>query len=230
MSGVRFATIDGDRPLRGVVVGAGFLGPFWVRELLASADTEVAGWVDVDPARLARRTAELKLDGLPRGTDLDAMLAAERPDFVVNVTAPEAHREVTLSALAHGAAVLSEKPLATSMDAAREMVAAADAAQRLLMVSQNRRYMPTLIALPRRRRGPRHARQPELRLLHRAPGAPGRLRAQDRAAATARHGDPPVRRRPLHHPAPSPCRCTASPTRRRGTGSRARAPRTPSSA
>jgi predicted dehydrogenase len=146
VSSVRFATIDGERPLRGVVVGAGFLGPFWVRELLASGDTELAGWVDVDPVRLARRTAELKLDGLARGSDLDAMLAAERPDFVVNVTAPEAHRDVTLTALAHGAAVLSEKPLATSMDAAREMVAAADAAQRLLMVSQNRRYMPTLIA------------------------------------------------------------------------------------
>jgi predicted dehydrogenase len=146
VSGVRFATIDGDRPLRGVVVGAGFLGPFWVRELLASGDTEIAGWVDVDPRRLARRTAELKLKALSHGSDLDAMLAAERPDFVVNVTAPEAHRDVTLTALAHGAAVLTEKPLATSMDAAREMVAAAEAAQRLLMVSQNRRYMPSLIA------------------------------------------------------------------------------------
>ena len=80
------------------------------------------------------------------GTDLAAMLRAVAPDFVVNVTAPEAHREVTLGALGAGVAVLSEKPMATSMEAAREMVAAADAAGRLLMVSQNRRYKPTLQA------------------------------------------------------------------------------------
>jgi predicted dehydrogenase len=143
---MRFATIPGDRPLRGVVVGAGFLGPFWARELLAGPDTELVGWVDADAARVRARTAELRLDGLPAGTDLRAMLASEAADFVVNVTAPEAHREITLTALEAGAAVLTEKPLATNMDDAREMVAAADAAQRLLMVSQNRRYKPSLIA------------------------------------------------------------------------------------
>jgi predicted dehydrogenase len=146
VDGVSFATIAGDRPLRGVVVGAGFLGPFWARELLASPDTELVGWVDAVAGRARERVAELRLDGLPAGGDLGAILAAERPDFVVNVTAPEAHRDVTLAALEHGVAVLSEKPLATSMDAAREMVAAAEVAGRLFMVSQNRRYMRTLQA------------------------------------------------------------------------------------
>jgi predicted dehydrogenase len=133
-------------PLRGVVVGAGFLGPFWVRELVASPETEIVGWVDVDAARVRDRRDELRLGGVEVGTDLAAMLRAVSPDFVVNVTAPEAHRDVTLGALRAGVAVLSEKPMATSMEAAREMVAAADAAGRLFMVSQNRRYMPTLQA------------------------------------------------------------------------------------
>ena len=141
-----FATVDGARPLRGVVVGAGFLGPFWVRELLASPDTELVGWVDVDAERVRGRRDELRLGELAVGTDLGEMLDGVGADFVVNVTAPEAHRMVTLDALGAGAAVLSEKPLATSMDDAREMVAAADAAGRLFMVSQNRRYMPTLRA------------------------------------------------------------------------------------
>jgi predicted dehydrogenase len=144
--GVSFATVDGGRPLRGVVVGAGFLGPFWARELLASPDTEMVGWVDMDADRVRLRRDELRLGGVAVGTDLAAILASVQPDFVVNVTAPEAHRDVTLGALNAGAAVLTEKPLAISMDDARDMVAAADAAGRLLMVSQNRRYMPTLLA------------------------------------------------------------------------------------
>jgi predicted dehydrogenase len=56
------------------------------------------------------------------------------------------HHAVALAAFEHGAHVLTEKPLATSMDDAREMIEAADRAGRLLMVSQNRRYMPELQA------------------------------------------------------------------------------------
>jgi predicted dehydrogenase len=143
---VTFDTVDGGRPLRGVVVGAGALGPFWARELRASPDTELAGWVDVDATRVREQRDRLRLGDLPVGADLPAMLPDVGADFVVNVSAPHAHRRVTLDALAYGASVLTEKPLATAMDDAREMVAAADDARRLLMVSQNRRYMPTLQA------------------------------------------------------------------------------------
>jgi predicted dehydrogenase len=132
--------------LRGVVVGAGYLGPFWARELVESPDTEIVGWVDLDAARVRSAAEAAGLDGLPTGDALGRMLAERRPDFIVNVTAPGAHHPVTLAALAHGAAVLSEKPMATSLAEARDMVAASEDAGRLLMVSQNRRYMPELAA------------------------------------------------------------------------------------
>ena len=114
--------------------------------MVESRDTELAGWVDLDAARVRAAADELALDGVPAGASLERMLAEQRPDFVVNVTAPAAHRVVTLAALEAGAAVLSEKPLAISLDEAREMIEAADRAGRLLMVSQNRRYMPELAA------------------------------------------------------------------------------------
>jgi predicted dehydrogenase len=132
--------------LRGVVVGAGFLGPFWARELIESPDTEIVGWVDLDAARVRSAAEAAGLDGLPTGDALGRMLAEQEPDFVVNVTAPGGHHPVTLAALAHGAAVLSEKPMATSLAEARDLVAASEDAGRLLMVSQNRRYMPELAA------------------------------------------------------------------------------------
>ncbi|GAA4202852.1 Gfo/Idh/MocA family protein [Actinocatenispora rupis] len=144
MSG--WALVPGTAPLRGVLVGAGGLGPFWAKELLASADTELAGWVDLDERRAVDGAARLGVTGLPTGPSLAAMLDAEAPDFVVNVTAPLAHREVTVTALEHGVPVLSEKPMAPTMAQAREMVAAADRAGVLFMVSQNRRYLPALVA------------------------------------------------------------------------------------
>jgi predicted dehydrogenase len=130
-------------PLRAVVAGAGKLGPFWARELLESPDTELVGWTDLDPSRVRAAASELGAT-VPAGDELEPMLREHEPDFVVNVTPPAAHRAVTLAAFEHGAAVLTEKPLATSMAEAHEMIAAADRAGKLLMVSQNRRYMPEL--------------------------------------------------------------------------------------
>jgi predicted dehydrogenase len=131
------------KPLRTVLAGAGALGPYWATELIESPDTELVGWVDLDPKRV--RTAAAKLGAkVPAGDALEPMLRELQPDVVVNVTPPAAHQAVVLAALDHGAAVLTEKPLATSMAEAHEMIAAADRAGRLLMVSQNRRYMPEL--------------------------------------------------------------------------------------
>jgi predicted dehydrogenase len=59
---------------------------------------------------------------------------------VINVTIPEAHAGVSITALLNGLAVLCEKPVAHTMSAALSMAAAAEVSGRLLMVSQSRRY------------------------------------------------------------------------------------------
>jgi predicted dehydrogenase len=83
------------------------------------------------------------------GADLGRALAELRPDFVVDVTVPEAHHDVTLAALAAGVPVLGEKPMADSTEHARAMVAASERAGKLYMVSQSRRYDARLHALRR---------------------------------------------------------------------------------
>lgn len=141
-----FATISGPAPLRGVVAGAGRLGHYWARELLENADTELVGWVDLDATRVRAEADAIGLTRLATSDSLADALQRERPDFLVNVTAPAAHHDVTLAALEAGAAVLSEKPMAATMAEAAEMIATADRVQRLFAVSQNRRYLPGLIA------------------------------------------------------------------------------------
>src|SRR5207249_4503357 len=80
---------------------------------------------------------EIGLDDVYIGADPEHALAEVRPDFVVDVTVPEAHHDVTLAALAAGVPVLGEKPMA------------AVRAGKLYMVSQSRRYDARLHAMRR---------------------------------------------------------------------------------
>lgn len=125
---------------KALLVGAGGMGRTWGNNLKDHPEVEVAGWVDIRPGAAAEAADSLELSGLHAGDDLGKALAETKPDFVVDVTIPEAHRDVTLQALAAGVPVLGEKPMADSMESARAMVAASEKAGKLYMVSQSRRY------------------------------------------------------------------------------------------
>ena len=126
--------------MKALLVGAGGMGQAWGKNLKEHPDVEVAAWVDIRPGAAQAAADTLELSGLHAGDDLGKALDDVRPDFVVDVTIPEAHRDVTLQSLAAGVPVLGEKPMADSMEHAREMVAASEKANKLYMVSQSRRY------------------------------------------------------------------------------------------
>ncbi|HET6428865.1 MAG TPA: Gfo/Idh/MocA family oxidoreductase [Phycisphaerae bacterium] len=123
---------------KAVVVGAGGISRAWFGPL-AAEKVNVVGVVDLklDAARERIEQYGLKCAA---STDLPATLKRTRPDFVVDLTVPEAHCSVTCTALAHGCHVIGEKPMASSMAEARRMVRAADRAGRCYMVSQSRRW------------------------------------------------------------------------------------------
>lgn len=126
---------------KALLVGAGGMGKAWAKNLKAHAgQVEFGGWVDVRPDAAAQAANEFELGNIYAGTDLRRALDAVRPDFVVDVTVPEAHAEVTTTALGFGVPVIGEKPMATSREEARRMVAASEKAGKLYMVSQSRRY------------------------------------------------------------------------------------------
>jgi predicted dehydrogenase len=123
------------------------MGRVWAQTLQMNPAVKQVGWVDVNEETVAGATADLGIDDLHLDSDLERALATTQPDFVIDVSVPDAHHGVTLTALAAGVPVLGEKPMADSMEHAREMVAAADRAGLLYMVSQSRRYNPGLFAL-----------------------------------------------------------------------------------
>jgi predicted dehydrogenase len=130
-----------------VLVGAGGMGRRWAANLRDTADTVLAGWVDVRAEGLAQAVDALAVRPAYLGPSLDEALAQVRPDFVVDATPPTTHHDVTVRALAAGAPVLGEKPMAASLVQARAMVAAAERSGQLYVVSQSRRYDYNLQAL-----------------------------------------------------------------------------------
>lgn len=132
-----------------LLVGAGGMGQTWAKNLHDHPDVHIVGWVDLRPGAAAQAAADHGLPPLHADTDLARAIATVKPDFVVDVTIPEAHHDVTLTALAMGLPVLGEKPMAASMLQARAMVAAAERANTLYMVSQSRRYDGRLHAFRR---------------------------------------------------------------------------------
>src|SRR5947209_5525451 len=125
-------------PKRVLIAGAGGWGRTWSRTLAASTDVEIVGWVDIRREAASEAAALRGLRDIHTGDHLETGIAAARPDFVLNATSPWAHRDVAVTAMEAGLPVLCEKPMADSMQHAREMVHASEETGMLLVISQQR--------------------------------------------------------------------------------------------
>jgi len=134
-------------PVRLIQVGAGLMGRQWLDVIGQSTDVRLAGLADLDLATAQRAVAGAGFADVEVTATLIELLDRVEADAVINVTIPEAHAEISTTALLAGLAVLCEKPVAHTTSAALSMAAAAEVAGRLLMVSQSRRYWRNLDAL-----------------------------------------------------------------------------------
>lgn len=76
-------------------------------------------------------------------------LLAVKPDVVVIATPPDSHRAIAVAALEAGVHVFCEKPLASSIEDADAVVAAAAAAGRKVCINSEFPFMPTHLAAAR---------------------------------------------------------------------------------
>ena len=116
----------------------------WLKAIASPAlagQVEIAGLVDIDLAAAEKLRGNFGLTSAATGTDLESMLSATKPDLLFDVVIPSARRDVVAAGLRHGCNVLSEKPMAASMEEARELLALAKDAHRIHAIVQNRRYI-----------------------------------------------------------------------------------------
>lgn len=129
-----------------VVVGTGF-GLFTHVRALRDAGFEVKAIVGRNLARTQERAAPL---GIPLATDRLAHALEDPAIRLVTVaTPPHAHYPIVMEAIAAGRAIVCEKPFASDLAQAREMLDAADAAGIVHMLGAEFRF-DTAQALLRR--------------------------------------------------------------------------------
>ena len=131
---------------RAIVVGAGGISSAWFGPLKAEG-VGVVAVVDLDRSRAEAAVAEHELAGAATFDDLDAALQSREADFVVDLTVPDAHCQVTCKSLEAGLHVIGEKPIASTIDEARRMVATAERTGKMYCISQSRRWLASWLAM-----------------------------------------------------------------------------------
>lgn len=133
-------------------VGCGFVADLYARTLPTHPGLDLIGVFDRLPDRTVRFAGHYRVRGYP---SLDAVLADPAVGVVVNLTNPGSHAEVTAAALRAGKHVYTEKPLATTREAAADLVALARDHGRVLVAAPCSTLGPAAGALARAVRGGR---------------------------------------------------------------------------
>lgn len=129
--------------LKIVVLGLGFFGKNWLRELSDCAECEVAGAVAKHPELLAAVGEEFRIAPSRRFATIADGLDGSKADAVIVALPEMVHKDAILQALSRGLHVLTEKPLAMTMAEAGEIVRAARRnPASVVMVDQNYRWRP----------------------------------------------------------------------------------------
>ena len=122
------------------VTGCGGMANTWVKYALERQDAEIVALVDINEENARAFARRYRLNcGIYR--EIGEAIRMSGANLVFDVTIPEAHHYVVTTALEMGCHVMGEKPMASSMEEAREMVSAAEICGKMYAVMQNRRYL-----------------------------------------------------------------------------------------
>ncbi len=131
--------------MRIAVAGLGYWGPNLARNFDRLPDAELAWLCDESEEHVARLAGAFP--GARGTTALDELLGDETLDAVALATPVATHAPLALRVLEAGKHCFVEKPLAQSVEEAEQVVAAARAADRVLMVGHLLEYHPGVEAL-----------------------------------------------------------------------------------
>lgn len=132
-------------PIRIALMGAGLIGREHATLVRQHPQTELVAITDVSPQGQAF-AQEL---GLPYFTRYEQMLESCRPDAAIIALPNHLHVAAALACVARRIPALLEKPVADSVPAAQQLVAASEAAGVPILVGHHRRHSPDIRAARR---------------------------------------------------------------------------------
>jgi len=154
------------KALRTAVIGVGYLGRFHAQKYAQLAESQLIGVVDADAATAQRVAGELGVAAFTNHRELIGKVDA------VSIAVPTSHHHALgREWLARGVHVLMEKPIATTMAEARELVELAARHRCVLQVGHLERFNPAILAAVSRLGRPRFIESHRL--------APFKLRGTD---------------------------------------------------
>ena len=125
------------------VVGLGVMGQHHAR-VYAELDCELVGVVDPDEGRATQVARQYNTHAYSTHKELISRIDA------VSIAVPTSlHKEITIDFLGHGVHCLVEKPIASNLEDAREMIREADRNRAKLMVGHIERFNPAVQKLKR---------------------------------------------------------------------------------
>ncbi len=110
------------------IVGCGNISSIYIQNMSSFAGIRLVGCADMRPEAAQAQAQKFGIEAMT----IDALLARNDIDIVVNLTTPNAHFEVGNAALAAGKHVFGEKPICVEAEHARMLVA--EAARRGLKI------------------------------------------------------------------------------------------------
>jgi myo-inositol 2-dehydrogenase/D-chiro-inositol 1-dehydrogenase len=120
------------------IIGAGYIGTVHAKVLMGDKRVSISGVQDVVPAKAQEMAALTGAKVYPTIEDL----LGSGVDAVYVCTPNTHHTAPVLAALKAGVHVFSEKPMATTLDEARQIRSAAASSKALYQVGHNRRFAP----------------------------------------------------------------------------------------
>jgi predicted dehydrogenase len=128
--------------LRAAVIGAGYLGRFHAQKYAALEQVDLLAVVDTSEEARKRVAREVGCEAV---ADYRELLG--KVDAVSVVTPTPLHHRVSMDFLEAGAHVLVEKPITSTMEQARELVATAARCGKVLQVGHLERFNPAILAV-----------------------------------------------------------------------------------
>lgn len=131
------------QPLRVAMIGCGGAATFHARTLLSIEGVQIVALVDPSEAsREKMRSANPTLADIPGFASTRELYDSVEVDAVQIITPHTLHHPQVVEAVSHGVHVLCEKPLACSVEDARDIATRTEAAGVIVTVSYQRRLDP----------------------------------------------------------------------------------------
>ena len=129
---------------RAILVGIGSWGEWWCRDFLPPVirgrKLEIAAAVDLDPQRFEIAEKNLGISYAKFYTDARKAFEENRADFCIIVVQPGYHEKIVDLAIEYGLDILSEKPIADTLESAIRIAEKVRRAGRKMAVTMSHRF------------------------------------------------------------------------------------------